>query len=86
MSTHSVLMYGLSTCIHCKHAREFLEARQVSCDYVYVDLAEGEKRSAVLEEIKKYNPRLSFPTLIIDGGSHVIIGFKPEAITEALEL
>lgn len=86
MSLHSAVMYGLSTCIHCRHTREFLEANNVDCRYVYVDLAEGEDRARVLQEVKRYNTRLSFPTLVIDDGSQVIVGFQPEAITEALEL
>lgn len=86
MSSHSILMYGLSTCIHCKHTREFLEANQVNCQYIYVDLAEGEERGKILQEVKKYNDRLSFPTLVIDDGKRVIVGFQPQTMTEALGL
>jgi hypothetical protein len=47
-----------------------------------VDLLEGEERKLILEDIKKINPRCSFPTLII--GDKVIVGFKENDIKEAL--
>ena len=45
---------------------------------------EGEERKAILEDIKKVNPRCSFPTLII--GDKVIVGYKEKEIKEALGL
>jgi hypothetical protein len=49
---------------------------------VDVDLLEGEERKAILEDVKKFNPRCSFPTIII--GDTVIVGYKEEEIREAL--
>lgn len=85
-NSHTVEFYGLSTCIHCKHAREFLEKRGQKFDLHYVDRLEGEERAEALETVKQYNPQISFPTIIVDSGQEVIIGFKPEAMEEALEL
>jgi len=53
-------------------------------DYSFsdVDQLHGEERAAVLDEVKKINPRLSFPTIII--GDHIIVGFKENEIREAL--
>jgi glutaredoxin-like protein NrdH len=42
-------------------------------------------KAMVLDEVKKYNPRLTFPTIIIDG-DRVIIGFQEDEIKKALEL
>ena len=83
--THTITFFGLSTCIHCRHAREFLEKHHEPADIHYVDLAEGEERVRLLEKVREYNPSVSFPTIIIDG-SKVIVGFQPEALTEALGL
>jgi hypothetical protein len=47
-----------------------------------VDILKGEERKAILEDIKKINPRCSFPTIII--GEKVIVGFKEDEIKEAL--
>jgi len=82
---HTVVFYGLSTCIHCKHCREFLEKHAVPFELHYVDLAEGSEREEMLQTVREYNPQLSFPTVVIDG-SRVIVGFQPEAMTEALDL
>jgi hypothetical protein len=49
-----------------------------------VDLLQGEERKAILEDVKKLNPRCSFPTIII--GDKVIVGFKENEIKEALGL
>ena len=82
-SNHTVEFFGLSTCIHCKHAREFLEENHVAFDLHYVDKAEGSERKELLEKVRGYNPSISFPTIVIDSGT-VIVGFQPEALSEAL--
>jgi glutaredoxin len=51
---------------------------------VDVDMLEGEERAAILEDVKKFNPKCSFPTVII--GNTVIVGFKEKEIKEALGL
>jgi glutaredoxin len=53
-------------------------------DVVDVDLLEGEERKAILEDVKKFNPKCSFPTIII--GKKVIVGYREEEIKEALGL
>ncbi len=45
---------------------------------------QGEERAAILEEVKKFNPSCSFPTVII--GDKVIVGYKEKEIKEALGL
>lgn len=78
----AIILYALSTCIHCRRTRELLESLNVAYDYVYVDLLpEGELREA-LNTVMDYNPRGSFPTLII--GDTVIVGFREEEIRGAL--
>ena len=39
----------------------------------------------VIEEVRKYNPRLTFPTIIVNG-ERIIIGFQDREIKEALGL
>ena len=43
-----------------------------------------DERKAILEDVKKFNPKCSFPTIII--GEKVIVGFKEKEIKEALGL
>lgn len=74
-------LYTLSTCIHCKHAKELFKRLEVSYDFIDVDKL-SEEESSVLEEMGKYNPKETFPTIII--GSTVIIGYQENDIKKAL--
>jgi glutaredoxin-like protein NrdH len=79
-----VMIYTLSTCSHCKATKKFLNDCAVEYDFTDVDLLEGEERAAILEDVKKWNPRCSFPTIII--GDKVIVGHREDEIREALGL
>jgi len=79
-----VRLYSLSTCSHCKAAKRLLDDCTVSYKATDVDLLSGKERTAVLEEVKKLNPRCSFPTIII--GDKVIVGFQETEIRKALGL
>jgi len=81
---HSVKMYSLSTCGHCKATKKLLNDCQVEYEFTDVDLLEGEERAAILEDVKRWNPNCSFPTIII--GEKVIVGYREDAIREALGL
>ena len=79
-----VKMYTLSTCSHCKSTKKFLNDCKVKYEATDVDLLDGEERAAILEDVKKWNPRCTFPTIII--GDKVIIGYREDEIKEALGL
>ncbi|MBW1852186.1 MAG: glutaredoxin family protein [Deltaproteobacteria bacterium] len=79
-----VKLYTLSTCSHCKATKKYLDECAVKFEFDDVDLLEGEERKAILEDLKKWNPKCSFPTIII--GDNVIVGFKENDIREALGL
>lgn len=81
--TKKLKLYALSTCIHCKHTREFLDRLKADYDCVYVDKLSGDERKAMIEEVRAHNPDLSFPTLLI--GDKCIVGFKMDEIKEAFE-
>lgn len=84
MSDKWIKIYSLSTCSHCKSTKKFLDDCTVMYDVVDVDLLEGEERKAILEDVKKFNPKCSFPTIVI--GKKVIVGYREEEIKEALGL
>ena len=84
MSKDPVKIYSLSTCSHCKSVKKLMTDCTVKYEFVDVDLLKGEERKAILEDVKKFNPKCSFPTIII--GEKVIVGFKEEKIKEALNL
>ena len=80
----TVRMYTLSTCSHCKAAKQFMKDHDIRTLCTDVDLLTGEERKAMIEEVKKYNPACSFPTILI--GDQIIIGFNELAIREALRI
>jgi glutaredoxin len=82
---HHVQMFTLSTCGWCRKTKLLLKELDVAYEYVDVDLLSDEEVDVVRVEQRKHNPRGSFPTMVIDGGKHVIIGYKEEQIREALK-
>ncbi len=75
-------LYALSTCIHCRNAREFLDESNVDYDCIYVDKLKGEERDQIVKEVREVNPAVSFPTLVF--GKEVIVGFRKDRIKEVL--
>ena len=82
MTATETKIYALSTCSHCKSTKRLLSECDVEYEYVEVDDLEGQERRAILEDIKKLNPRCSFPTIKIN--DVVIVGYKEKKIKEAL--
>ncbi|OGW36804.1 MAG: NrdH-redoxin [Nitrospirae bacterium RBG_13_39_12] len=79
-----VKMYTLSTCSHCKATKKLLNDCAVKYEFTDVDLLSPQEQLAILEDVKKLNPRCTFPTIII--GNKVIVGFRENEIREALGL
>lgn len=82
MKQNKVRLYTLSTCSHCKAAKRFLSEHGIEYEYTDVDLLEGKERADMIEEVRRYNPRCTFPTILI--GDEVIIGNNPEVLGRAL--
>lgn len=81
----NILMFALSTCGWCKKTKKFLGELGVDYNYVDVDLLPEQDKEEAEEEMKKWNPSVSFPTLIIDNRDGVV-GYKPEIIKQKLGL
>ncbi len=77
-----ILLYALSTCVWCKKTKQLLDQMGVEYDYVEIDLLQGEERTEATDEVKKLNPRCSFPTLSING--QCIVGYDEQKVEEAL--
>ena len=78
----SIVLYGLSTCVWCRKTKQLLDQLGVEYHYVNVDLLQGEEKTKATAEVKKLNPRCSFPTLSIN--DQCIVGFDESGIQEAL--
>jgi glutaredoxin len=84
METPHVKMYTLSTCHHCRAAKRFMADCGIAFEFTDVDLLTGAERQAIMDEVRRYNPECSFPTILI--GDRVIVGNDQAAIREALKL
>ncbi len=80
----NIVLYALSTCPWCRKTKKLLEDLGIEYSYVDVDLASEEDRKQLEKIIHKWNPRESFPTLVIDD-KKCIIGFVENDIREALK-
>jgi glutaredoxin len=78
-----IILYALSTCGWCAKTKDLLRELEVDFDYTYVDLLEGKEQDDAMTEVEKWNPKGSFPTLVIRYKKG-IIGFKEDEIREAL--
>lgn len=83
MASHQVKLFSLSSCSHCKSVKELLKRYDQPVEVINVDRLDKDERNAVLKEVKEYNPRVSFPTIVV--GNEVIVGYKADQIKKALK-
>jgi len=69
-----VMMYALSTCVWCKKTKALLDSLGLEYSYVDVDLLTGEERTRFANEVGRWNPNRSFPTIVVND-SAVIVGY-----------
>lgn len=81
---HKIDFYGLSTCIHCKNAMAYLDGRGLEYHKTLVDLLDGTDYDHAIEKVRKLNPNLSFPTILIDS-KDVVVGFQKDKLDELLK-
>jgi len=79
----TVVLYALSTCGWCAKTKDLLKEIGVEHSYVYVDLLPENELEEALREVERFNPKGSFPTLVIDNRK-VIIGYREQEIREVL--
>jgi glutaredoxin-like protein NrdH len=79
--------YFISTCGWCKKTKRLLDESNVDYEYEYVDLLSGSEKARALDEVSQYNPRKSFPTVVVSNGqTEVVVGFKETRLREVLGL
>lgn len=72
-----LVLFALSTCGWCRKARTFLDENGLSYRYVYLDMLEGDEQKEVLDLASRWNPKKTFPTLVIDEEDK-LVGFTDE--------
>jgi glutaredoxin-like protein NrdH len=76
-----VRLYSLSTCPTCKMVKQFLEKHGIQYELTEVDILDSGEQWLMTKEVKKYNPQVTYPTLVIE---EVILGLEEETIKKAL--
>jgi glutaredoxin len=77
-----IKLYTLSTCSHCTRTKQFFKEQGIDMEFIDVDLLTGAEREQIMDEVRKYNPDCSFPTICI--GDHVLVGFNEDKLREVL--
>jgi glutaredoxin len=80
-----VRLYALSTCVWCRKTKEFLNKMNVDYYYIDVDGLQGKERQEVVNEIMRFNPQCSFPTIVVNK-TKAIVGYKEDEMKMALGL
>ncbi len=83
MANLKLKLFALSTCIWCRKTEQHLADMGFQYEVIYVDKLSGKEREAVVQEVAKFNPSRSFPTLVINNRD-VVVGYKPDEIRAAL--
>jgi len=78
-----IKLFTLSTCSHCMRTKRFFKENSIEMEFIDVDLLTGAERERIMDEVRKFNPDCSFPTICI--GDTVIVGFNEEKIRKALD-
>jgi glutaredoxin len=76
-----IRLYSLSTCATCKQVRKFLEKHGIPYELTEVDLLDGGEQWLMTKEVKRYNPQVTYPTLVIE---EVIVGLDEETLKKSL--
>ena len=81
-----IVLFALSTCNACKKTKDLLDKLGVNYIGADLDTVDIDSRNNLLEKVRKYNPRETFPTLVVDSGKAVVVGYSEEEIKEALNI
>lgn len=77
-----VSMYTLSTCPHCRKAKQFFRDRNISFDFIDYDLASEDVQNKIAAEMMAHSGHITFPFVRI--GDVVVFGFNPERYEQLL--
>jgi glutaredoxin len=78
-----VRLYSLSTCPVCKKVKEFLASNFIEHEVIEVDTLESGEQWLAMKELRKINPKESFPTVVVE---KAIVGYDEEGLKQILEI
>jgi len=78
-----IVLFGLTSCPHCKRTLEYLKMNKVDFEVVWVDKLEEEERKKVIERIYGISKSYSVPLIV--KGDKWVLGFNREKIDELIK-
>ncbi len=84
MSEAPVKIYSLSTCGNCRDTMNLLAQGGIEFTFIDVDTLEKDEKEKALAELKKVNPKCTFPTTV--SGKGTIIGFDLRKLRKVFEI
>jgi glutaredoxin-like protein NrdH len=78
-----VRLYSLSTCPVCRKVKEFLASNSIEHELIEVDTLESGQQWLAMKELKKINPKETFPTVVVE---KAIVGYDEEGLKQILEI
>ena len=78
-----IMLFALSTCMWCGKTKQLLQDLGVAYDWIDVDLLDKPAQDEVTEEVKKWNPGCTFPTVVINE-DQCIVGYEPDKLQAEL--
>jgi glutaredoxin-like protein NrdH len=72
-----ITLYALSTCASCRKVKTFLDENNLAYTMIEVDSLDGSEQWAATKELSKYNPRATYPTVVIED---VVLGYDIDAL------
>lgn len=82
MVSEKIILYSLTTCVFCQAIKKMLDDLEISFQCIQADELPEEEKKKLIEELRKVNPKCSFPTVV--AGDEVIVGYKVQEIKEAI--
>ena len=79
----NIMLYALSTCPWCRKTKDLFKELGVAYKFVDVDLLPDGEKASTMDDVKKCNPTISFPTILIN--DKCIVGFRESEIRETLK-
>lgn len=80
MAAPKIVRFSLSTCGFCLNIKKMVDDLKVSFTLLQVDEMENDERKRAMKDLRKKNPKCSFPTVLVR--DEVMVGYKVQEIKE----
>ncbi len=74
------ILYAISTCPRCIRVRKFLDEVGFQYDLVEIDLIPRDERQAIINNLRKFHPVVSFP--VIEAEDVLLVGANIDEIKQ----